>query len=107
MALEIKKYSSDRLEECVALLAEAFVTNPLHLSAFGAGQLDQNRRFFRIGLRHMFFGPAVIALVDGEVAGYVHFRAAPLCLPAPEEIPTAVGISSGAGRQSGAALKCT
>jgi GNAT superfamily N-acetyltransferase len=90
MALEIKKYSSDRLEECVALLAEAFVTNPLHLSAFGAGQLDQNRRFFRIGLRHMFFGPAVIALVDGEVAGYVHFRAAPLCLPAPEEIPTAV-----------------
>lgn len=90
MTLEIKKYSSDRLEDCVSLLADAFVTNPLHLSAFGAGQLDQNRRFFRIGLRHMFFGRAFVAAVDGAVGGYVHFNAAPFCLPAPEEIPTVV-----------------
>ncbi|HVO91569.1 MAG TPA: GNAT family N-acetyltransferase [Terriglobales bacterium] len=90
MATEIRKYSPDRLEECVALLADAFVTNPLHLSAFGSGRLDQNRRFFRIGLSHMFFGEAFVAVVDGAVAGYVHFNPAPYCLPAPEELPNAV-----------------
>jgi GNAT superfamily N-acetyltransferase len=90
MALEIKKYSAELLDECVSLLADAFVTNPLHLSAFGSGRLDQNRRFFRIGLRHMFFGSAFVAVVDGSVGGYVHFNAAPNCLPAPEQIPAAV-----------------
>ena len=87
MTLEIKKYSADRLEDCVSLLADAFVTNPLHLSAFGAGQLDQNRRFFRIGLRHMFFGRAFVAAVDGAIGGYVHFNAAPFCLPPPMKYP--------------------
>ena len=90
MTLEIKKYSADRLEECIALLADAFVTNPLHVSAFGGGRLDQNRLFFRIGLRHMFFGQAFVAEVDGAASGYMHFNAAPYCLPAPEEVPTAV-----------------
>jgi GNAT superfamily N-acetyltransferase len=89
MAIELKKYSADRLDDCVSLLADAFVTSPLHLSAFGSGRLDQNRLFFRIGLRQMFIGPAFVALVDGAVCGYVHFNAAPYCLPAPEEIPNA------------------
>jgi GNAT superfamily N-acetyltransferase len=90
MALAVKKYSADRLDDCVALLAEAFVTNPLHLSAFGAGRMDQNRLFFRIGLRHMFIGWSFVALNDGEVCGYLHFNPWPNCLPAPEEIPTAI-----------------
>ena len=89
MAVETRRYSGDRLEECVSVLSNAFVTNPLHLSAFGNDRLDQNRLFFRIGLRHMFNGQAFVALVDGAVAGYVHFNAWPHCLPAPEEIPTA------------------
>lgn len=89
MAVEVKKYSADLLDDCVSLLADAFVTSPLHLSAFGGGRLDQNRLFFRIGLRHMFNGPAFVTLVDGAVCGYVHFNAAPYCLPAPEEIPNA------------------
>jgi len=54
MAVVVKKYSADRLDECVAVLANAFVTNPLHLAAFGDGRIDKNRLFFRIGLRHMF-----------------------------------------------------
>ena len=89
MAVEVKKYSAALLDDCVSLLADAFVANPLHLCAFGSGRLDQNRLFFRIGLRHMFYGPAFVALVDGAVCGYVHFNAAPYCLPAPEEIPNA------------------
>jgi GNAT superfamily N-acetyltransferase len=85
-----KKYSAEFLDDCVAVLANAFVTNPLHLSAFGPGRMDQNRLFFRIGLRHMFIGESFVALHDGELCGYVHFNPWPNCLPAPEEIPTAI-----------------
>ena len=91
--LVVKKFSAERLDECVEMLANAFVTNPLHLSAFGAGRADQSRLFFRIGLRHMFIGQAYIALVDGAVGGYVHFNAAPDCLPLPEEIPLAAATT--------------
>ena len=88
--LAIKKYSADWVDDCVTTLANAFVTNPLHQCAFGPGRMDQNRLFFRIGLRHMFTGQSFIALMDGELGGYVHFNAWPNCLPAPEEIPTAI-----------------
>ncbi|HXV78815.1 MAG TPA: GNAT family N-acetyltransferase, partial [Candidatus Binatia bacterium] len=92
MAVTLKKFSADRLDDCVSLLAEAFVQNPLHRSAFGDNRLDQNRAFFRIGLRHMFIGSSFVALDarDGVPCGYVHFNAWPNCLPAPEELPYAV-----------------
>src|SRR4030095_4693299 len=90
MAIVIEKFSADRLDECVAVLANAFVDNPLHRSAFGRGRIDQNRLFFRIGLRHMCVAAAFVALVDGAVSGYVHFNASPHCLPAPQELPKAV-----------------
>jgi GNAT superfamily N-acetyltransferase len=89
MMIRIQKYSPDRIDETVSVLANAFVTNPLHLSAFGAQRLDRNRLFFRIGLRHMFIGQAFVAIADGAVGGYVHFNSSPYCLPAPEEIPVA------------------
>jgi GNAT superfamily N-acetyltransferase len=89
MTVQVKKYSAGCLDDCVSLLAGAFVTNPLHRSAFGIERIDQNRLFFRIGLRHMFNGQAFVALVDDAVCGYVHFNESPHCLPAPEEIPHA------------------
>jgi len=89
----IKKYSADRLDDCVKALANAFVTSPLHISAFGAGRMDQSRLFFRIGLRHMFIGHAFVALVDNAVGGYLHYNAAPDCLPLPEEIPLAAATT--------------
>jgi GNAT superfamily N-acetyltransferase len=89
-ALEVKKYSPALLDECVGVLAAAFVTNPLHTCAFGPARMDQNRLFFRIGLRHMFFGRSFVALDSGRLTGYVHFNSSPNCLPAPEEIPTAI-----------------
>jgi GNAT superfamily N-acetyltransferase len=87
MAIVIEKYSAQRLESAITVLADAFVTNPLHISAFGPNQLEQNRIFFRIGLRHMFVGDAYVATIDGQVRGYTHFTASPYCLPAPEELP--------------------
>lgn len=89
MDLVLRKYSSADVDECVSVLADAFVSSPLHLSAFGNGRIDQNRRFFRLALRNMFFGQAFVALHDGALCGYIHFRAWPYCLPAPEEIPNA------------------
>lgn len=89
MEVLLRKYSAADVDDCVSVLADAFVTSPLHLSAFGEGRIDQNRRFFRVGLRNMFFGQAFVALVDGSLCGYVHFRASPYCLPEPEEIPNA------------------
>lgn len=87
MNLVLRKYSHADAEHCVSVLADAFVSSPLHVSAFGNARIDQNRRFFRLALREMFFGQAFIALDDGALCGYVHFRAWPHCLPAPEEIP--------------------
>ncbi|HEU4345924.1 MAG TPA: GNAT family N-acetyltransferase [Candidatus Binatia bacterium] len=89
MAILIQKYSPEHLDSAVAVLADAFVTNPLHVAAFGPQRIDQSRLFFRIGLRHMFIGQAFVAMVDGRVRGYAHFNASPRCLPAPEEIPLA------------------
>ena len=83
MTVLLKKYSAEYLEDCITVLGQAFVTNPLHLCAFGPGRIDQNRLFFRIGLRHMFIGQSFVALHDGEVCGYVHFNPWPDCLPAP------------------------
>ena len=90
MRIDVQKYSSDQIDATVTALANAFVTNPLHVSTLGPHRLDQNRLFFRIGLRHMFIGQSFVALSDGEVRGYVHFNASPYCLPPPEEIPLAV-----------------
>lgn len=87
MTIRVETYSAAWLEPTVSLLADAFVTNPLHVAVFGAHRLNQSRTFFRITLRHMFTGPAFVALLDGKPCGYMHFRASPYCLPAPEEIP--------------------
>lgn len=86
----IEKYSASMIEPTVSILANAFVSNPLHTSSFGPAALEQNRLFFRIGLRHMFTGSAFVAVNDGEIRGYIHFNAFPQCLPPPEEIPAAV-----------------
>ncbi len=90
MAVLVKKYSADYLEDCITMLGDAFVTNPLHQSAFGAGRMDQNRLFFRIGIRHMFVGQSFVAVNNERICGYVHFNPWPYCLPAPEEIPAAI-----------------
>ena len=89
MTILVEKYSAARIDSTVSVLAEAFVTNPLHVSAFGPQRMDQNRLFFRIGLRHMFTSYAFVALLDGTVHGYMHFAASPSCLPPPEQIPAA------------------
>lgn len=86
MGIVIARYISAWCDAVAFMLADAFVTNPLHVSAFGPKRIDQNRLFFRLALQHMFTGHAFVALANGKVQGYVHFFALPNCLPPPEEI---------------------
>ena len=88
MSIVVEKYSAAHLDDCVSMLAQAFVTSPLHLSAFGAGRLDQNRTFFRIGLRNMYTGPAFVALRDGAVCGYSILMPHPIVFPHRRRFPT-------------------
>lgn len=83
----IQKYTPSLREATVSALAEAFVTNPLHVAAFGAGRVERNRLFFRIGFERMFTGAAFLALEGEKVRGYIHFNASPLCLPPAEAVP--------------------
>ena len=64
----IQEYNPGLREATAEALATAFVTNPLHVAAFGAGRVEQNRLFFRIGLEHMFSGPAFVAVIDRQTA---------------------------------------
>src|SRR5438874_253717 len=75
MAIVVEKYSAQALAAVATVLADAFVTSPLHVSAFGPNRLEQNRVFFRIGLRHMFVGAAYVASVNGASRGRGHRRA--------------------------------
>ena len=86
MAIVVEKYFAQALESVVTVLADAFVTSPLHVSAFGPEQIERNRLFFRVGLREMFRGEGLIAVTDGQIHGYAHFTPSPHCLPAPEAL---------------------
>lgn len=88
-SLVIEPYSDNMLDTVVKVLADAFVTNPLHVAVFGKEQLEQNRCFFRIGVEHMFRDTAFVVLQDGEVYGYMHFGHSPSCLPPVDQIQTA------------------
>lgn len=101
LTLSIESYFPEDLEATVSVLASAFVTNPLHVSAFGPAQIDRNRLFFRIGVQHMFVGHTFVALLDGEIKGFAHFTASPQCLPPPKEMPA---VADALFKSLGAAL---
>jgi ribosomal protein S18 acetylase RimI-like enzyme len=64
--------------EAARLLASAFVTNPLHVAAFGQGALAKNESFFRLALASMK-GPKSVALIDSRVVGVIHWIDSPNC----------------------------
>jgi hypothetical protein len=64
--------------EAAQVLAHAFVTNPLHVAAFGAGALTRNEAFFRIGLSVMR-GGKFVAVSNARILGVPNFF---MCRPA-------------------------
>lgn len=65
--------------DAARVLARAFVTNPLHIAAFGPSQIGTNEAFFRMGLDQMR-GPKFVAVdAEARVVGVAHWVQAPRC----------------------------
>ena len=77
-SITITRLASEQIEPAARLLARAFVTNPVHVAAFGAGRLAANEAFFHIGLAAMK-GPKLVAIEGSELVGVIHWVASPAC----------------------------
>ena len=90
-------------EAAVEVLARAFVTNPLHVAAFGPGRTDSNEVFFRTGLAAMK-GEKRVATDGSRILGVAHWVHAPACqFSTREKLRTMPGLIRGLG--PGPALK--
>lgn len=65
-------------EEAVRMLADAFVTNPLHAAVFGPDQIRANEVFFRVALGVMK-GKVLVAVDGTGILGLIHWVDAPRC----------------------------
>lgn len=77
-SISIRPLALNETDTAAALLARAFVTNPLHVAAFGRDQLATNEAFFRIGLSVMK-GSTWAAVEGTRMVGVVHWVPAPDC----------------------------
>ena len=76
--IRISELVPEMHEEVARLLAAAFVTNPLHVAAFGSGALEKNEAFFRMALASLK-GSKSVALLDSRVVGVIHWIDSPRC----------------------------
>lgn len=83
-SLRIEPLTPDRVPEAARMLARAFVTNPLHVAAFGAGAIAKNEAFFRKGLAVMK-GPRFAAYDGPRLCGFIHWVPSPRCQFSPAE----------------------
>jgi predicted N-acetyltransferase YhbS len=77
-AIRIEPFRPEMAAEVSQVLARAYVTNPLHVAAFGPAQLAKNEAFFRKGLTVMK-GPKLVALEGPRILGLIHWVHAPDC----------------------------
>ena len=69
---------AEQTETAIGVLARAFVTNPVHVAAFGPSNLESNNVFFRIGLVVMK-GGKFVATDGSRILGVVHWVRSPAC----------------------------
>lgn len=84
MNIAFVPFRNEMLADVSAMLARAFLTNPLHVAAFGRDQRSKNEAFFRIGLTVMK-GAKHVAVDGGRVVGFIHWVQAPECQFSPAE----------------------
>ena len=77
-AVRIERFDPAETGPAVGMLARAFVTNPLHVAAFGPDRLDRNEAMFRMGLSVMK-GEKWVAADDTGMLGFIHWVAYPGC----------------------------
>jgi hypothetical protein len=80
----IESFDSAVLPEAARMLARAFVTNPLHIAAFGAGDTVRNEAFFRTALVAMK-GPKYVAYSGDILSGFIHWVQWSDCQPSASE----------------------
>src|SRR5262249_47229766 len=76
--IQIEPLRPELVTAAALMMAHAFVTNPLHIAAFGPSRIDRNEAFFRAGLA-MMKGPTFVATDGRTVLGLVHWVRAPQC----------------------------
>jgi hypothetical protein len=76
--IRLEPFEPEMATEATRMLARAFVTNPLHVAAFGPDQLARNEGFFRIALAVMK-GPKFVALGGQKILGLIHWIHSPEC----------------------------
>lgn len=76
--IHIVPFTPEMTTEASRVLVRAFVTNPLHVAAFGPAQLARNEAFFRTGLAIMK-GPKLVALEGSRILGLIHWVPSPDC----------------------------
>jgi len=76
--MQIAPLRAELVSAAALMMARAFVTNPLHIAAFGPSRIDRNDAFFRAGLA-MMKGPTFVATDGSRVLGLVHWVRAPQC----------------------------
>jgi GNAT superfamily N-acetyltransferase len=74
----ITPLATEQTETAIGVLARAFVTNPVHVAAFGPSNLESNKVFFRIGLAAMK-GGKFVATDGSRILGVVHWVRSPAC----------------------------
>jgi ribosomal protein S18 acetylase RimI-like enzyme len=80
----VEPFSEPMLADTSGMLAHAFVSNPLHVVVFGAGNLARNRAFFRTALRVMKGSKYGVREAD-RLIGFVHWVPSPMCQFSPAE----------------------
>jgi ribosomal protein S18 acetylase RimI-like enzyme len=74
----ITPLTTEQTETAIGVLARAFVTNPLHIAAFGPSRVDSNEAFFRVGLAAMK-GEKFVASDGQNILGVAHWVDSPAC----------------------------
>ena len=70
--VQIEPLRLEGQKDAAKVLARAFVTNPLHVAAFGVGAISKNEAFFSIGLSAMQ-GTKCAAVLDSQIVGVLHW----------------------------------
>jgi ribosomal protein S18 acetylase RimI-like enzyme len=100
LATHIEPFRFEMATEASRTLARAFVANPLHVVAFGSGQLAKNEAFFRTGLAVMK-GPKLVALDGSQILGLIHWVRSPGCqFPGLEKLRMTPAMLAGFGVRS-------
>ena len=98
--IRIEALRPEAAPEASRVLARAFVTNPVHVVAFGPDQLSRNEAFFRTGLAAMK-GPKVVALEGSQIVGLLHAVDSPDCqFSGPEKLRMTPAMIGGFGLRS-------